>query len=342
MSRITPIMELYQRLPFRNWGGVVLLALLVGLPIPVLLGWEQSLVTNSLLFSLTQMYMLITLSSNWNLISGFTGYIDFGHITFFGLGAYATGILMAKLAWPFPPTLLIGAIASVSAAVLIGRATMHLKGPYFSIAMMATFAATREIVRVARPLTGGGPGLTLPPYLNRPLFYYVTLCQAAVVVFGIWWIRHSDFGATLLAIREDELGAEMRGINTNLHKVTTFALTALSSGLVGGLWAYQNTFIAPDLVFLDSRTIEIAIMAIFGGLGTVPGPVIGAITIYWLRDAVWANLLQFHLIAEGVILIAIILVLPRGILGAFRQFLVGKREMTDAGWSDQAQTEEGT
>jgi branched-chain amino acid transport system permease protein len=339
MRRIAPIAEHFERLRLNQWGVVTLTLLLFVLPIPAMIGWEQSPITNSLLFSLTQMFMLITLSSDWNLISGFTGYIDFGHITFFGLGAYSTGILMAKLAWPFFPTLLVGGIISMGAAILIGRATMHLKGPYFSIAMMATFAATREIVRVARPFTGGGPGLTLPPYLNRPLFYYVTLCQAVIVIVAVWWIRRSAFGATLVAIREDETGAEMRGINTNLHKVVVFAIAALSSGVVGGLWAYQNTFIAPDLVFMDSRTIEIAIMTILGGLGTVPGPVIGAIIIYWLRDAVWANLLQFHLIAEGILLIVIILLLPRGILGSLRQFAAGIREFPNSSLLDHMENQ---
>ncbi len=275
----------------------------------------DDLVTGSLLFSFTQMFMLITLASNWNLISGFTGYVDFGHITFFGLGAYATGILMSKAGWSFYPTLLIGAGIAAIFAVFIGWATMHLKGSYFSIAMLGTFTAMREIVRLIKPLTGGGPGLTLPPYLNRPLFYYLTLIQAVIVIALVWWIRRTEFGATLIAIREDETGAEMRGINTTLHKVVAFTLAALSSGIVGGLWAYQNTFIDPDIVFLNSRNVEIAMMTMLGGFGTVAGPVIGAILIYWMRDVLWANFLQFHLIIEGILLILIVLFLPGGIMG---------------------------
>lgn len=274
------------------------------------------LVTGSLLFSLTQMFMVITLASNWNLISGFTGYVDFGHVTFFGLGAYATGILMNKAGWTFYPTLLVGAGIAALFAVLIGWATMHLKGSYFSIAMLGTFMVMREVVRLLKPLTGGGPGMTLPPYLNRPLFYYLTLFQAVAVIALIRWIRRTEFGATLVAIREDETGAEMRGINTTLHKVIAFAMAALSSGIVGGLWAYQNTFIDPDIVFLNSRTIEMAMMTMLGGLGTVAGPVIGGVIIYWLRDVLWANFLQYHLIFEGILLIVIVLFLPEGIMGS--------------------------
>src|SRR5262249_20272977 len=153
--------------------------------------------------------------------------------------------------------------------------------------------------------------------LNRPLFYYITLILAVLVLLLIWWIRRTEFGATLIAIREDEVGAEMRGINTTLHKLTAFCIAAFSSGLVGGLWAYQNTFLTPDIVFIESRTVELVMMSMLGGLGTVAGPIIGAATIYWLRDIVWSNLLQYHLIAEGLLLIGIVLFAPEGIMGLF-------------------------
>jgi len=305
--------------------GLLVVFLLV-LPLLRIVAPDSRLVTNSLLFSLTQMFMLVTLASNWNLFSGFTGYVDFGHVAFFGLGAYSTGILMSKAGWPFLPTLIVGAVVAAIFAVLLGRATLHLKGPYFSIAMLGTFVALREIVRVPESFTGGGPGLTLPPYLNRPLFYYISLLQAIIVVGVIWWIRRTEFGATLVAIREDEVGAETRGINTTLHKITAFWLAAFSSGIVGASWAYQNTFITPDIVFLNSRTVEIAMMTMLGGLGTVAGPVIGAVIVYWLRDIVWANFLQFHLIVQGVLLIIIVLFVPEGIMGT-----LGDRSGTSLG-----------
>ena len=212
--------------------------------------------------------------------------------------------------------LIVGAIVAAVFALLIGSVTLRLKGPYFSISMLGTFVAMREIVRILRPITGGGTGLTLPPYLNRPLFYYVTLILAILVVAFVWWlIKRTEFGATLIAIREDEVGAEMRGINTTLHKTTIFMIAALLTGIVGGLWAYQNTFIDPDVVFFESRTVEMVMMVMLGGLGTVAGPVVGATVLYWLRDILWANLLQFHLIAHGIILILIVLFMPEGIVG---------------------------
>jgi branched-chain amino acid transport system permease protein len=315
----------WRRYYLGRWGLLLVVLLLLALPLPQFFLPERNLVTDSLLFSFTQMFILITLASNWNLTGGLTGYVDFGHAVFFGLGAYGTGILMGQppwelwpevlTGWNFWPALLVGGIVAAVFAVLIGSATLRLKGPYFSIAMLGTFVAMRELVRVARPLTGGGVGLTLPPYLNRPLFYYLALIMAGLVVALMWWIRRTEFGSTLIAIREDEVGAEMRGINTTLHKITAFWIAAFLSGLVGGMWAYQNTYIDPDIVFLANRTVDMVMMTMLGGLGTVAGPVIGAAVIYWLRDVVWSNLLLFHQIAEGILLIIIVLGVPEGIMG---------------------------
>lgn len=314
---IEKLVQLRQN-PALRLGSLLLLVLaLLALPLPQFLFEDSDLVTNSLLFSFTQMFMLVTLTSNWNMIGGYTGYIDFGHAVFFGLGAFGTGILMAKAGWLFPPAMLAGAVVAAVFAVLIGSATLRLKGPYFSIAMLGTFVAVREIVRIAKPLTGGGTGLTLPPYLNRPLFYYITLILAIFVVAVSWAIRRTQFGATLIAIREDEVGAEMRGINTTLHKITIFTLASFLTGIVGGLWAYQNTYIDPDVVFIPARTVEMVMMAMLGGLGTVAGPVIGTALIYWLRDIVWASFFEYHLIVQGLLLILIVLFVPEGILGTF-------------------------
>lgn len=311
---MTDRQELRRRV--RAAGTAAVVALVVGLfALPQLDGLFPDFVDNSLLFRLTQLFMLVVVACSWNLTGGFTGYIDFGHAVWFGFGAFGTGVLMAKQDWPFVPALLAGALVSALFAVLIGSATLRLRGPYFSIAMLGTFVAVREIVRVWKPLTGGGTGLTLPPYLNRPLFYYVTLLLLLAFLAFTRWMRRTQFGASLVAIREDEVGADMRGVNTTATKISVFAIAAFVTGLVGGLWAYQNTFISPDIVFVDSRTLDAVMMAMLGGLGTVIGPVIGATVIYWLRDVVWANFLDYHLIIQGVLLILIVLFVPEGVVG---------------------------
>ncbi len=157
------------------------------------------------------------------------------------------------------------------------------KGPHFFIAMLGTFVAMREIVRVMRPLTGGGSGLSLPPALNRLGDYYLMLAVMGLVVIIVWLIRRSEVGQSLIAIREDEIGAEMRGINTTLHKKVAFMIAAFFTGIVGGFWAWQNTFIDPDVIFFEARTVEMVMMSILGGLGTVWGPPQGAVVIYFLQ-----------------------------------------------------------
>ena len=279
--------------------------------------------TDSTLFTMTLMFTSVAVAVNWNLTGGFTGYIDFGHAVWFGIGAYVTAILMSLQAnslgigWAPLPAIVLGALVAGALAGVIGRATMRLRGPYFSIAMLGTFVAMREIVRTWGGLTGGGVGLTLPPYLNRPLFYYLELGLVVGLVALTWWLRRTRFGAALVAIREDELGAQMRGIATTRLKVAVFSFAGASTGLFGGLWAYQNTFVDPDIAFTEARTIDAIMGTMLGGLGTVAGPVVGPVALYWLREVLWANLLDYHLVAQGVLLILIVLFLPRGIAGLF-------------------------
>ncbi len=296
-------------------GGAAILAWLIALPLTGASG--------STLFTMTLMFTSVAVATNWNLTGGFTGYIDFGHAAWFGIGAYVTAILMsvqagaAGIGWPPIPAVAAGSLVSGLLAALIGRATMRLKGPYFSIAMLGTFVAVREIVRIWGGLTGGGVGLTLPPYLNRALFYYVELAAVIGLVALVWRLRRTRLGAALVAIREDELGAETRGIATTRLKVAVFGFAGGSTGLFGGLWAYQNTFVDPDIAFTEVRTLDAALGALLGGLGTVAGPVLGAVSLHWLREALWAHLLDYHLVAQGVLLILIVLLVPRGIVGAF-------------------------
>ena len=324
--------------PLRQWlngpGGRLIVriaaaAALVWLIVLPLAGGTS----DSTLFTFTLMFTGVAVAINWNLTGGFTGYVDFGHAVWFGIGAYTTAILMSLqsnglgIGWPPIPAILLGMVVSGALAALIGRFTMHLKGPYFSIAMLGTFVAMREIVRTWGGLTGGGVGLTLPPYLNRQLFYYLELVLVVGLIGLTWWLRRTRFGAALVAIREDELGAQMRGIATTRLKVAVFSFAGASTGLFGGLWAYQNTFVDPDIAFIETRTIDAIMGTLLGGLGTVIGPIVGSVGLYWLREVLWANLLDYHLVAQGVLLILIVLFLPKGIVGIFDARAVSLRRL---------------
>ena len=302
----------------QSWSSLLLWWLLL----TALALYPYTGVTHLTLFLGSQVFVLVILASNWNLIGGMTGYVDFGHAVFFGIGAYVMGVLVTKSSllispeWGFLQALPLSGVAAAIFALFIGLPTLRLKGPYFSIAMLATFVAMREIIRVLKPLTGGGVGLNLPPVLNRLGDYYLMLGLMGLVVSVMWWIRRSEFGQTLLAIREDEVGAEMRGINTTLHKILAFMIAAFFTGIVGGFWAWQNTFIDPDVVFIEIRTVEMVMMSMLGGLGTVWGPPLGAVVIYVLQTLVWGHLFGVHLLVLGLLMVLLVLFLPEGILGA--------------------------
>jgi branched-chain amino acid transport system permease protein len=315
---------------FNGWGGLsVWAALLILLSL-----YPGTGPTGAGLLTATQVFMLITLASSWNLIGGMTGYVDFGHAVFFGIGAYTMGILVTRVQdylifspqLGFWQALPLAGLVAVVFALLVGLPTLRLKGPYFSIAMLGTFVAMREMIRILRPITGGGRGLDLPPILNRENDYFFMLILMGLTVALMWWIRRSEFGQTLIAIREDETGAEMRGINTTQHKVLAFMMAAFITSLVGAFWAWQNTYIDPDVVFVEQRTVEMVMMSMLGGLGTVWGPPLGATILYFMQDLLWGNFLDFHLLALGVLLILLVLFVPEGILGTF-----GDRSSTSLG-----------
>jgi len=179
----------------------------------------------------------------------------------------------------------------------------------------------------------------LPPSINRRLWFYVELILVLVLLAFTGWVRGTRFGASLIAIREDETGAEMRGIDTNRNNVLVFSLSGFITGLFGGMWAYQNTFVDPDIAFFELRTVETVMGTMLGGLGSVMGPVVGSVALYWLREILWANFLDFHLTLQGFLLSLIVLYLPKGIVGLFNRDawlavkFFGERESTWSGMS---------
>jgi branched-chain amino acid transport system permease protein len=276
-------------------------------------------INDSVVLTMSTIFMWMIISSSWNLISGFAGYVDFGHGVFFGLGGYVTAILIANSGFPFGPTVPLAAIFCALVALVIGYPLLRLRGVYFSIAMLGAFLAIRELVLIATPLTGGARGITLPPEVNRDYFYYLFLVGALLTVALAWAIRRSQFGVSLLAIKDDEAGAEARGINTTRLKLTVFCLSASITGAVGACWAYQMTFIDPGIMFRDSFLINVAIIATLGGLGTVWGPVVGSVIFLLARDTLWASQGNSFLLVFGAFLILLVLFMPEGIVGTIQR-----------------------
>lgn len=305
-----------QRLARSRFADPRVCAALVVVGLAVLLVTPLFGLNNSALLLLSTVFMWIGLTSSWNIISGFTGYVDFGHGVFFGIGGYTSGLLVTHLEMPFWYTVPLAPVVGLVFALVVGYPLLRLRGVYFSIAMLGAFMAMRELALVFRDFTGGSGGIIFEAVIDRALFYYLFLIIAAVVVLGTIWLRRSQLGASMLAVRENEVGAEARGINTTGVKLTAFCLSGAITALIGSLWAYQTAFIDPAIMFRDVLLINLALMVTLGGLGTVWGPALGATVFILLRETVWGTEGEDFLIFFGVALIVVVLTLPRGIVGS--------------------------
>jgi len=265
-----------------------------------------------------QLFMWIALAQSWNLISGLTGYVSFGHVVFFGTGAYAASLLV-NAGMPWPLACLSGGGAGALLALLIGWPCLRLKGPYFAIAMLGLNEVMRVIVSYAEGLTGGGNGLSLPTLDASRSIYYAMGLVAAAVTAVTYAIVTSRFGLRLMTIREDEVAAEAMGIDTLRYKIYAFMLSAIGPGIVGGLSARDQGYIEPISVFPLIMTITMIVMALFGGKGTIWGPVLGAVVLFIFQEAVWARFVYLHQLLFGAIIVAVVLLMPRGILGVLQQ-----------------------
>ncbi len=269
--------------------------------------------------ALLQLFMWIALAGSWNLISGLTGYVSFGHVAFFGAGAYAGAILVASAGWAWPLAALAGGAAAVVLAVVIGYPCLRLKGPYFAIAMLGLNEVLRALVSYFEGLTGGGNGLSLPTLDASVPIYYVMGVLAVAVTAMAWLIVTSRFGLRLMTIREDEVAAEAMGIDTFHHKLAALLLSAVGPGVAGALMARDQGYIEPVSVFPLAITVTMIVMALFGGKGTVFGPVLGAVVLFVAQEIVWASYPYFHPLLFGAIIVAVVLLMPRGVLGLLQQ-----------------------
>ena len=271
---------------------------------------------------LLQVFMVIALAQAWNLISGMTGYVSFGHAAFFGVGAYAGALF---LTWGFPWWLAVMKGAGIAAllAVPLGFLTLRLRGPYFAIAMLGLNEVGRVVATLWVDVTRGGTGLTLSPELlpSLDVKYFTMFGLALGATLLVAWVHRSRFGLELRAIREDEEAAEMVGVNTTLNKVIAFVLSAVIPGAVGAVYVMYTSYINPASAFDNARNIEMIVVVLFGGSGTVWGPILGAGTVMVLREILWAQFPSAHLAALGVLLLVVVLYLPGGLISILRDKL---------------------
>ncbi len=281
--------------------------------------------------------MFVTLASSLNILLGYTGYVNFGHIVFFGLGGYIGFYLISQQGWHLIPAALAAALVTTLLAALMGGAVLRLRGAYFALATLGINEATRAFVTNFKPFgeaTGlslhfsryqeyGGPASAL--WFTYALLVIVTL----VTLLVSYLVKTSKFGLGLMAIREDEDAAMVLGIHAPRAKTIAFALSAFFPAIVGTLFFFKNGNIEPGDAFRLHMSIEGIVMIMLGGFGTVTGPVIGSAVYERLRGYLLTTPLfkDLQLFFAGMLLLIIILFVPSGFIGWLRERSARLREV---------------
>jgi branched-chain amino acid transport system permease protein len=258
------------------------------------------------------------LAAAWNIIGGYAGYISFGQVAFFGIGAYTTAVLMQPGSdWNFFLTLPVGAVIAGLFALVVGWPTLRLRGAYFAIATWALAEALLQLATVLG-ITGGSFGLSTPGNPSTSFFYYAMLI-AALIVYGMVWLlfERSRFGYRVKAVRDHETAAQSLGINTTWVKLQAFILSAAIPSVFGGIFAYWITFINPQSALSGGITDQMVVMTLVGGLGHPFGPALGAAALYlvstWLNATFGSTTSYIAMI--GVLVALVVLFLPDGLAG---------------------------
>jgi branched-chain amino acid transport system permease protein len=263
--------------------------------------------------------LLAVLAQGWNIIGGYTGYASFGNSVFYGLGGYGVGIAMVQWHLPFSVGMVFGVVLAIVFAVCLGLPVLRLKGHYFAIATLALAQIMAAIVSNI-PLAGQNIGLVLPPLNNDAMFYWVSFALLVITTLTIWWITRSRFGFGLIAIRENEEGAVVMGVDTTRYKIMAFALAGIFSALAGGIHAYWITFLDPESAFDITLNVKMIIMAVFGGPGTILGPIVGSFILSAISEVLSSEVTSIAGLFFGVVIVVAVVLMPRGLADVIRHF----------------------
>jgi branched-chain amino acid transport system permease protein len=251
----------------------------------------------------------------WDLLSGYTGQENFGFALFIGSGAYFVG-LMTKYVAPLSPWLGIpaGGVIAAIVGLVIGVPCLRLKGPYLALATLAAAAIADRMVIILNKVTGGEDGIFGIPYLTGDPYgdYYLSLFFMLASVGILCGIGRSHIGLLLKAIRQDENAAQAGGVNTTFYKVGAFAVSAFFGGMAGAFNAHYLGYVGPDAVLASGISLNIIIMAIVGGTGSIINAALGAFTLAVVAEFL-KSLGEIHLLLYTTLLIAVLLFMPRGV-----------------------------
>lgn len=312
---------------------IALLLVLGGAAIPALTG------NASMRETAFTILLSVGLASSLNILLGYTGYVSFGQIVFFGLGGYIGFYTIDVLGWGLLPAALAGAVASGLLALLLGLSILRLRGAYFALATIGVNEAVKALVNNLDPLGGptgmelnfavyrgyGGPGQMLW------LVYWATVVTTLLVVLTSFLVKRSKFGLGLMAIREDEDAAEVMGVVSSRAKTYAYVLSAVFPGVLGALFFFKQGVIEPGSAFRLHLSVELLVMVMLGGQGTVLGPILGAGLYQGLRGALLTSpfFKNIQLAVAGVILLLIVLFIPAGAVGWLRSRIPALRRVLE-------------
>ncbi len=286
--------------------------LLILLPIVAAFAILPSVYGNQLL--LFNFMIFMTLTQGLNIIYGFTGYLPFGYVGFFGAGAYGFSLMVIHLHAPPLIALPVGGGAAVALAVLL-TPLFRLSGAYFSIANLAAALAVFQVVSNPNleSITKGPYGVSLSGVFDPALAYGTALAVLAATIGLVIYLRNSHFGMALKAIREDPISAGMAGINVVRERIIAWLLSALVAGLAGGVFAWYVSVFYPETVFSVEFTIFAIVFALFGGNATVTGPILGVIILYGIYNVVGISTPQYFQLLYGALIMGLVMFLPNGL-----------------------------
>ncbi|RFU64822.1 branched-chain amino acid ABC transporter permease [Peribacillus glennii] len=280
--------------------------------------------------TLILLLLFATIAGAWNILGGYGGQLSLGHTIFFGLGAYTSSLLYLNYGTSPWIGLIAAAAISIAAGIFIGWPTFRLKGPYFTLATIAFAEVIRLLCLYWRDLTKGSMGINIrfEPGLSNLIFreyssyYYFALVLFLISLAIVYWVDRTRVGYYLKAIREDEDSAETLGINVTKYKMIAMVISAGLTGVAGVLYAQFMLFFEPESVFNLNFSIEIALIAIVGGMGTVYGPLLGAAIIVPLNEILRSSfpaLSGMNYFIYGIVLVLIVSFMPNGLMPVLKR-----------------------
>ncbi len=262
--------------------------------------------------------MYAAMSYGWNMIGGYTGYVSFGNVVFFGIGAYCAGVLSTHGVNNLFADVALAVVVNVAFAAIVGLPVLRLKGHYFGIATLGLYLAVQQIIANLDALGGtGGLAVKQVDEAHFSIYYYAMWLVALGSILATFLIARSKLGYAFVAVRENEEAAAVLGINPTRYKIYAWAISAAMAGAAGAVFAPANGFIDPSITFaLDSNVFPI-VMTILGGVATVAGPFIGALILAGVNELLQRSFVKIHTLFFGAMIVLVIVLLPRGLVWLF-------------------------